>query len=122
MSLRFHEIAEAYHQILNPFTKEQLELLGKICCLKKGMKQLDLACGKAELLCRWSAEYGIEGIGVDISSVFLDAAKKRASELEVRDNLTFVQEDAGKYQADKDIDVFENNFLLLPTAFRAINI
>jgi SAM-dependent methyltransferase len=106
MSLRFHEIAETYHRILNPFTEDQLMLLGEICHLHPGMKQLDLACGKAEMLCRWVQQYDISGVGVDISSVFLDAAKKRAAELGVTERLRFVQGDAGKYpQATHDFDV-----------------
>jgi ubiquinone/menaquinone biosynthesis C-methylase UbiE len=106
MSLRFHEIAETYHRILNPFTEDQLMLLGDICSLHSGMKQLDLACGKAEMLCRWAQKYGISGVGVDISSVFLDAAKKRAEELDVVEKLKFVQVDAGEYpQATHDYDV-----------------
>ena len=103
MSLRFHEIAETYHRILNPFTEDQLMLLGEICHLHPGMKQLDLACGKAEMLCRWVQQYGISGVRVDISSVFLDAAKNRAAELGVTERLRFVQGDAGKYpQATHD--------------------
>ena len=106
MSLRFHEIAETYHRILNPFTEDQLLLLGDICRLHPGMKQLDLACGKGEMLCRWAQKYGISGVGVDISSVFLDAAKKRAAELDVTEKLKFVQGDAGEYpQATHDYDV-----------------
>lgn len=72
MSLRFHEIAESNNRILNPFTENQLMLLGDICRLHPGIKQLDLACGKAEMLCRWAQKYGINGVGVDISTVFLD--------------------------------------------------
>jgi SAM-dependent methyltransferase len=106
MSLRFHEIAETYHRILNPFTEDQLLLLGDICRLHPGIKQLDLACGKGEMLCRWAQKYGISGVGVDISSVFLDAAKKRAAELDVTKKLKFVQGDAGEYpQATHDYDV-----------------
>ncbi|WP_419661058.1 methyltransferase, type 12 [Desulfosarcina variabilis str. Montpellier] len=106
MSLRFHEIAEAYNRILNPFTEKQLMLLGDICRLHPGMKQLDLACGKAEMLCRWAQKYGINGVGVDISTVFLDSAKKRAAELKVTEQLTFVQGDAGKFtQSKHDFDV-----------------
>jgi SAM-dependent methyltransferase len=106
MSLRFHEIAETYHRILNPFTEDQLMLLGEICCLHSGMKQLDLACGKAEMLCRWAQRYGMSGVGVDISPVFLDAARKRAAELSVTDQLKFVQGDAGEYpQTAHDFDV-----------------
>ena len=95
MSLRFHEIAETYHRILNPFTEEQLMLLGEICHLNPSIKLLDLACGKAEMLCRWAQKYGLHGTGVDISSVFLESAKNRANELNVFDNLTFIQDDAG---------------------------
>ena len=106
MSLRYHEIAESYHRILNPFTEDQLMLLGDICRLHSEIRQLDLACGKGEMLCRWAQKFGIGGVGVDISTVFLDAARGRAGELSVTDQLTFIQEDAGKYpQATHDFDV-----------------
>ena len=106
MSLRFHEIAESNHRILNPFMEEQMRLLGEICRLQPDRKLLDLACGKGEMLCRWAHQFGIQGTGVDISTVFLEAAEKRALELDVGDNLNFVQEDAGKYpQADHSFDI-----------------
>ena len=101
MSLRFHEIAETYHQILNPFTDDQLILLGQICRLQPGLRQLDLACGKGEMLCRWAAEFGSGGVGVDISTVFLTAARKRAATLGVSSLTRFVQADASQYQASR---------------------
>jgi SAM-dependent methyltransferase len=97
MSLRFHEIAEERHRILNPFTEEQLALLGDICRLRGGMRQLDLCCGKGEMLCRWSARYALSGIGVDLSPVFLRAARQRAVELGCADRLAFVEADAASY-------------------------
>ena len=97
MSLRFHEIGESTHRILNPFTDDQLMLLAEICGLDASMRQLDLCCGKAEMLCRWSAQYGIHGTGVDISKVFLEAAAQRAGELGVTDRLMLVEADAGTY-------------------------
>jgi SAM-dependent methyltransferase len=97
MSLRFHEIAEHHHRILNPFTDDQLRLLGDICQVRAEMRQLDLCCGKGEMLCRWSAQSGLTGIGVDISAVFLEAARRRAIELQVDERLTFVEADAGTY-------------------------
>jgi SAM-dependent methyltransferase len=97
MSLRFHEIAENNHRILNPFTDEQLMLLGEICRLDSGVRQLDLCCGKAEMLCRWSAQYGLIGVGVDISTVFLQAARERARELEVSEKIMLVEGDAADY-------------------------
>ena len=65
MSLRFHEIAESRHRILNPLTDDKLRLLGEICGFTPGTRILDLACGKGELLSRWAHDYAIEGVGVD---------------------------------------------------------
>ncbi|MFF0774426.1 SAM-dependent methyltransferase [Nonomuraea wenchangensis] len=106
MSLRFHEIAEARHRILNPLTDDNLALLGEICRITPGTRQLDLACGKGELLSRWSAEHGLEGVGVDISQVFLGAARARAEELGVSERVEFVEADAGTYQtAPESFDI-----------------
>lgn len=106
MSLRFHEIAESNHLILNPFTPDQLDLLGEICHLNKGTRQLDLACGKGEMLCQWASRYGIMGVGVDISPVFLAAAERRARELEAGDRLLFVEGDAADYpEAHHEFDI-----------------
>lgn len=100
MSLKFHEISEANHRILNPFTEDKLMLLGEICRLQPEMRQLDLCCGKAELLCQWSYRWGIHGVGVDISPVFLAAARERAAEMGVQDRITLIEGDAGQYAAE----------------------
>jgi SAM-dependent methyltransferase len=100
MSLRFYEIAEANHQIQNPFTHEQLNLLGDICRLEEGTRHLDLACGKGEMLSQWALKYGTLGVGVDISEVFIEAAKARAYELEILDQVNFIVDDAGAYPQD----------------------
>ena len=102
MSLRFHEIGEKNHRILNPFTQEKLMLLGEICRLEPGMRQLDLACGKGEMLCRWAEHFGIQGTGVDISQVFLTAAQARAEELSVTSKVEFILGDAANFQAEPD--------------------
>lgn len=63
MSLRFHEIAESGHRVLNPFSEEKLDLLGEITRVGENTRLLDLACGKGELLCRWAAAHRITGLG-----------------------------------------------------------
>jgi SAM-dependent methyltransferase len=98
--LRFHEIAERDNQILNPFTVEQLMLLGELCRIRPGQRQLDLCCGKGEMLCRWAERFGLTGTGVDISRVFLEAANARASELAVTDSVEFVRADAGTFRIE----------------------
>ncbi|MEU7866743.1 methyltransferase domain-containing protein [Dactylosporangium sp. NPDC049140] len=92
--LNMHEIAEAGHRILNPLTEDKLMLLADICRLRPGQRLLDLASGKGEMLCRWADAYGIEGHGVDISTVFVPVARERAAELGVADRVTFELNDA----------------------------
>lgn len=100
-----HEISEANHRILNPITDEKLMLLGQVSRVGPGTRMLDLCCGKGEMLCRWADEFGVGGLGVDISEVFLPAARRRAEELNVADRVGFVQGDAGAYRADERYDV-----------------
>ena len=100
MSLRHHEIAEANHRILDPLVDEQLHLIGEVAGVAEGTRVLDLACGKGELLCRWAGWFGSTGIGVDLSRVFLAAARERASELGVASAVTFVEGDAGVYEPE----------------------
>lgn len=104
--LEQHEISEAGHRILNPFDEAKLMLLGEVCQLAPGQRQLDLACGKGEMLCRWAERFGIGGLGVDISKVFLAAAQARAAELGVDDRVTFQHGDAATaVPADASYDI-----------------
>jgi SAM-dependent methyltransferase len=97
MTLRFHEIAESRHRILNPLSADKLGLIGRICTAAGPTRVLDLCCGKAEMLCTWAVEHDVSGVGVDISEVFLGAARQRAAELGVDDRVTLVHADATDY-------------------------
>src|SRR4051812_21519002 len=99
MSLRHHENAQAPHPILKPVPEDKLMLLGDICRLQPGQRLLDLACGKGEMLTRWAQRYGVAGVGVDLSEVFLTAARERAAELGVSERVSFERGDAAKYPA-----------------------
>jgi hypothetical protein len=52
------------------------------------------------MLCRWAGWFGASGVGVDLSHVFLAAARERALDLSVSDEVTFVQGDAAAYEAE----------------------
>jgi len=102
---RSFSIRESSHRVLNPFTPEKLATLGAALRLPPGTRVLDLACGKGELLCTWARDHGITGVGVDISTSFLDAARARAAELGVADRVGFVHADASGYVPDAPVDV-----------------
>lgn len=99
MALNFHEITHAEHRILDPLTDAKLMLLGEVSRVGPDTRILDLACGKGEMLCRWAAAFGSAGHGVDLSEVFVSAARDRAEELGVTDRVTFELGDAGTYTA-----------------------
>src|SRR5215510_14116578 len=97
MSARFHEISEANHRILNPITDDKLMLVGYLCGLQPGVRVLDLACGKGEMLCRWAQTFGVSGVGVDTNGAYLEIAYQRAQELGVSQHVEFVKADGSAY-------------------------
>lgn len=100
MSLALHELSETSHRVLNPLREEQLVELGRVVRLQPGARVLDLGCGKGELLCRWAHEFGTRGTGVDVSPVFLAAARRRAVELGVAEEVSLIEADASTWVPD----------------------
>jgi SAM-dependent methyltransferase len=98
--LELHEIAEADHRILDPFTDAHLLELAAVARVGPDTRVLDLACGKGEMLCRWAQEFGSSGVGVDLSPVFADSARKRAHALGVADRVGIEQADASSYRPE----------------------
>ena len=80
---RIFNITESAHRIHNPFTPENLATLGAALRLESGTRVLDLGSGSGEMLCTWARDYGITGIGIDMSQLFTEQAKLRAVELGV---------------------------------------
>ncbi|MEU5688299.1 SAM-dependent methyltransferase [Streptomyces venezuelae] len=102
---RSFTIRESSHRICNPFTSDKLALLGQAISPAPGTRMLDLASGKGEMLCTWARDHGVSGTGVDISTVFLDAARERAAELGVADRVDFVHADASGHVADEPVGI-----------------
>jgi len=91
---RYHEISESSHRIMNPLSLDKLLLLGDICRVGGDTRQLDLACGKGEMLCLFASNLGGGGVGIDIHAPFLSDARARATELGVERAVTFIEGDA----------------------------
>ena len=83
---RSFTIRESSHRIRNPFTSDKLATLGQSLSPRPGTRMLDLACGTGEMLCTWARDYQTTGTGIDISTVFIAAARARAVELASQDS------------------------------------
>jgi SAM-dependent methyltransferase len=96
---RSFTIRESSHRIHNPFTPGKLATLGQALSPPPGTPMLDLACGTGEMLCTWARDHQVTGTGIDISTVFIAAARARAAELGVDGRVSFVHGDASGYLA-----------------------
>ena len=102
---RIFNITESAHRIHNPFTSEKLATLGAALRLERGTRVLDLGSGSGEMLCTWARDYGITGVGIDMSQLFSEQAKLRAEELEVSDRVKFIHGDAAGYVTEEKVGV-----------------
>jgi len=102
---RIFNISESAHRIHNPFTAEKLATLGTALRMEPGTRILDLGSGSGEMLCTWSRDHGITGIGVDMSKLFTEQAKQRAEELGVADRVEFIHGDAAGYIDNEKVGV-----------------
>jgi SAM-dependent methyltransferase len=102
---RIFNVSESAHRIHNPFTPEKLAMLGAALRLEPGTRVLDLGSGSGEMLCTWARDYGISGVGVDMSQLFAEQAKVRADELGVADRVEFIHGDAAGYVANEKVGV-----------------
>ncbi|RRR96879.1 SAM-dependent methyltransferase [Glycomyces terrestris] len=102
---RTFAIRESSHRLINPFTAEKMAALGRAIRPAPGTAMLDLACGKGEMLSTWARDHGTTGTGVDISTVFIAAARERAAELGVAGRVRFVHGDAAGHVADEPVGI-----------------
>lgn len=102
---RIFTITESSHRIHNPFTPEKLAALGAALRLEPGARVLDLGSGSGELLCTWARDHGITGLGVDLSRLFTEQAKRRAEKLGVAGQVRFIHGDAAGYVAEEKAHV-----------------
>ena len=94
-------ISHRYMEILNPATPEKIIKLGKVLNLKQGSRVIDFGCGSAETLILWAEEFGITGIGIDISKTFCDRANKKLAAQGLSDRIKIVCSNGADYEFEE---------------------
>ncbi|MFA5078040.1 MAG: class I SAM-dependent methyltransferase [Dehalococcoidia bacterium] len=94
-------IAHRYMEILNPSSPEKIIKLGKLLKLEKGKRLIDFGCGCAEPLVLWAEEFGVTGIGIDISREFCDRARKKLAARGLSDRIEIVCSNGADYKFEK---------------------
>ena len=78
-----------------------LDLIGTLPLSSDSVKVLDLGCGKGAVSVQLASNFGFDVVGVDAMPVFLKDADKKASEYQVSNYCTFIEQDILTYVMDK---------------------
>jgi SAM-dependent methyltransferase len=98
---KFFDITHRHHRICNPLTVEKLDELCALAVLSAGVRVLDIACGKAELLVRLARRYDIKGVGVDLSPYCIRDAEEKRHRQAPGGDLEFFCLDGAEYRPEK---------------------
>lgn len=98
---KYFDITHREHVLCDPMSVEKFEELIALLRLEPGAKVLEIATGKGEFIIRLAEQYGIEGIGVDISPYHIADAEKKCKERVPDARLTFRVMDGAEYKPDQ---------------------
>jgi len=99
---KYFDITHKKHLICNPVSKSRLEELFLLLNLNPGCRVLDIGCGKGEPLVRLAELFGISGIGVDISSYFIEECEKKKSQRISGSDIEFLKMDGAEYAPEEN--------------------
>jgi cyclopropane-fatty-acyl-phospholipid synthase len=92
--------------------RRKLDLICRKLDLKPGDRFLDVGCGWGALVAHAALEYGVEATGVTVSREQAEAARRKAEEAEVGDQVRIFQRDYreidGEFDAIASIGMFEH--------------
>ena len=87
------------HLFCNPLSGAKVDELVELLRLPADARVLDVACGKAEFLCRVVERWHARGIGVDLSPYCAEDARARAADRGLQGRIEIAQADGAKFEA-----------------------
>ncbi|MBN2193990.1 MAG: class I SAM-dependent methyltransferase [Polyangiaceae bacterium] len=98
---KYFGITHTDHTIMNPMSLLKTDELIDRMCLLDGGRVLDVACGKAEFLCRVAERYGVSGTGLDASPITIEAARRNVAAWGLNGRIELLHVDGTQYEPDR---------------------
>lgn len=98
---KFYDITHREHVLCNPMSIEKLEELIALLRLGPGARALEIATGKGEFLIRLAEEYGVQGVGVDLSPYCISDARQKHRQRVPDAQLIYLEMDGADYEPDE---------------------
>lgn len=96
---KYYSITHRDHLVCNPTSEAKVDELVGLLRLAPGQSVLDIACGKAELICRIAEKYGTKCTGVDISPYEVSNARARIDTRGLSASVKVLEGDGAEFEA-----------------------
>lgn len=103
--LAWHELVDRDHDLQNPTSAEKIRLAGLYLRLGPETSVLDVACGRAGPALILAQEFGCRIHGVDVSAIFIEAARRRITDAGLENLISVEVADAAQVSAWPSHDV-----------------
>ncbi len=96
---KYYGVTHRGHLVCNPTSEAKLGELVELLDLAPLQGVLDVACGKAELICRIAERWGASCVGVDISPYEVAAAHEKIKARGLGESVDVLDGDGAEYEA-----------------------
>ncbi len=97
---KFFGITHTDHTVMNPMSLAKTEELIECLRLADAGRVLDVACGKAEFLCRVAERYPVAGTGIDLSPITIEEARRNVAARGLEGRIELLHLDGAAYEPD----------------------
>lgn len=94
---KFFGITHTDHTVMNPMSLAKTAEIIECLRLPEAGRVLDVACGKAEFLCRVAERYPVTGTGIDLSPYTIEAARRNVAARGLDARITLLHMDGAAY-------------------------
>jgi cyclopropane fatty-acyl-phospholipid synthase-like methyltransferase len=97
---KFFGITHTNHTVMNPMSLAKTDEIIECLRLPDAGRVLDVACGKAEFLCRVAERYPVTGTGVELSPITIEEAHRNVAVRGLEGRINLLHMDGGAYEPE----------------------